>query len=124
MDPAHMKSVPLSPQTHHISVLAGKSTPLRNGPSSISPPTHYTGSTNYTDTEWREVQAWGNVKETQEVRKTFDEMGRKIINKYEVIREIGRGVHGKVKLARTMDSNEMVVRGQRKLSQIHSHHRH
>lgn len=103
------KSVPLSPHTNHISVLAAKATPSKGLSSSISPPTHYTGSTNYTDTEWREVQGWGNVKETQEVHKIYDERGRKIINKYELVKEIGRGVHGKVKLARTMDSNEMVV---------------
>lgn len=82
---------------------------MSSSPSIASPPTHYTGSTNYTDTEWREVQAWGHVKETHEIHKVTDQQGRKIINTYEVIKEIGRGVHGKVKLARTMDSNEMVV---------------
>ena len=35
--------------------------------------------------------------------------GRKFINNYEVIEEIGRGVHGKVKLARTTDSHENVA---------------
>lgn len=35
--------------------------------------------------------------------------GRKIINHYEVIEEIGRGVHGKVKLARDLDNNQNVA---------------
>lgn len=102
------KSAPLCPHTNHISVLAAKSTSAKYSGTS-SPPTHYTGSTNYTDTEWREVQAWGQVKETHEIHKIYDEQGRKTINRYEIVKEIGRGVHGKVKLARTMDSNEMVV---------------
>lgn len=35
--------------------------------------------------------------------------GRKIINHYEVIEEIGRGVHGKVKLARDLDNGQNVA---------------
>lgn len=35
--------------------------------------------------------------------------GRKIINHYEVIEEIGRGVHGKVKLARDLDNGKNVA---------------
>lgn len=35
--------------------------------------------------------------------------GRKLINQYEVIEEIGRGVHGKVKLARSLETNEYVA---------------
>ncbi|KKY38147.1 putative serine threonine-protein kinase ssp1 [Diaporthe ampelina] len=35
--------------------------------------------------------------------------GRKIINHYEVIEEIGRGVHGKVKLARDLDIGQNVA---------------
>lgn len=35
--------------------------------------------------------------------------GRKIINHYEVIEEIGRGVHGKVKLARDLDNGHNVA---------------
>ena len=108
MDSQASKAHPLSPHTNHISVLAAKPTPSKLS-NSASPPAHYTGSTNYTDTEWREVQAWGQVKETREIHKIYDEQGRKIINKYEVMKELGRGVHGKVKLARTMDTNELVV---------------
>ncbi|KFA50404.1 hypothetical protein S40293_05226 [Stachybotrys chartarum IBT 40293] len=35
--------------------------------------------------------------------------GRKLINSYEVIEEIGRGMHGKVKLARNLDTGENVA---------------
>jgi SNF1-activating kinase 1 len=35
--------------------------------------------------------------------------GRKLINQYEVIEEIGRGMHGKVKLARNLETGENVA---------------
>ena len=35
--------------------------------------------------------------------------GRKIINQYEVIEEIGRGQHGKVKLARDLKTGDHVA---------------
>src|SRR3984957_3585664 len=35
--------------------------------------------------------------------------GRKLINQYEVIEEIGRGVHGKVKLARSLETGDYVA---------------
>jgi SNF1-activating kinase 1 len=35
--------------------------------------------------------------------------GRKLINQYEVIEEIGRGMHGKVKLARNLENGENVA---------------
>lgn len=35
--------------------------------------------------------------------------GRKLINQYEVIEELGRGVHGKVKLARNLETGESVA---------------
>ncbi|OCL03337.1 kinase-like protein [Glonium stellatum] len=35
--------------------------------------------------------------------------GRKIINQYEVIDELGRGVHGKVKLGRSLTTNDFVA---------------
>ncbi|KAG5519136.1 hypothetical protein PMAC_002224 [Pneumocystis sp. 'macacae'] len=60
--------------------------------------------------EWRERQNWGDVKETNHILKTTNlTSGRKVINKYEIIREIGRGVHGKVKLALDLSSNEYVA---------------
>jgi [calcium/calmodulin-dependent protein kinase] kinase len=35
--------------------------------------------------------------------------GRKLINQYEIIDEIGRGVHGKVKLARSLETGDFVA---------------
>ena len=35
--------------------------------------------------------------------------GRKLINQYEIINEIGRGVHGKVKLARSLETGGFVA---------------
>ena len=35
--------------------------------------------------------------------------GRKLINQYEIIDEIGRGVHGKVKLARSLETGDYVA---------------
>jgi serine/threonine protein kinase len=35
--------------------------------------------------------------------------GRKLINQYEIIEEIGRGVHGKVKLARSLETGDFVA---------------
>lgn len=60
--------------------------------------------------EWKETQCWKDVKETNHILKTTNLIsGRKVINKYEIIREIGRGVHGKVKLALDLSSNEHVA---------------
>ncbi|KAG0204963.1 hypothetical protein BGX28_003264 [Mortierella sp. GBA30] len=47
------------------------------------------------------------VKETHTMMKDYDPMtGNKMINKYMVVRELGRGVHGKVKLCRDTVTNE------------------
>ncbi|KAI1323480.1 kinase-like protein [Xylariaceae sp. FL0255] len=50
------------------------------------------------------------VKETHKALVDLDLMtGRKIINQYEVLEELGRGVHGKVKLARNLETGENVA---------------
>ncbi|KAF8475065.1 kinase-like domain-containing protein [Kalaharituber pfeilii] len=50
------------------------------------------------------------VKETHLLDIDFDPIsGRKSINRYEIIDEIGRGTHGKVKLGRDLMSNEYVA---------------
>ncbi|KAH8589938.1 hypothetical protein B0O99DRAFT_314999 [Bisporella sp. PMI_857] len=50
------------------------------------------------------------VKETHKVVVDQDLMtGRKLINQYEIVEEIGRGQHGKVKLARNIENNEYVA---------------
>ncbi|KAI5864084.1 kinase-like protein [Durotheca rogersii] len=50
------------------------------------------------------------VRETHKALVDLDsETGRKIINQYAVIEELGRGVHGKVKLARNLETGENVA---------------
>ncbi|KAI1634195.1 hypothetical protein F4809DRAFT_665933 [Biscogniauxia mediterranea] len=50
------------------------------------------------------------VRETHKALVDLDSMtGRKLINQYEVIEELGRGVHGKVKLARNLETGENVA---------------
>lgn len=51
-----------------------------------------------------------DVVMTNTINKDYDPTtGNKIINRYMIIREIGRGVHGKVKLAEDLETNELVV---------------
>jgi hypothetical protein len=51
------------------------------------------------------------VKETHYVNLDYDPIsGRKMLNTYEIIHEIGRGQHGKVKLGRDLTTGDFVVR--------------
>ncbi|KAG0082466.1 hypothetical protein BGZ92_011714, partial [Podila epicladia] len=48
------------------------------------------------------------VKETHTMMKDYHPMtGHKMINKYMIVRELGRGMHGKVKLCRDTQTNEL-----------------
>ncbi|CZT44842.1 related to protein kinase PAK1 [Rhynchosporium secalis] len=50
------------------------------------------------------------VRETHKAQVDQDFLtGRKLINQYEIINEIGRGVHGKVKLARSLETGGYVA---------------
>lgn len=49
------------------------------------------------------------VRETHKALIDSDISGRKTINQYQVIEEIGRGMHGKVKLARNLETGENVA---------------
>ncbi|CCG23775.1 hypothetical protein CORT_0E01880 [Candida orthopsilosis Co 90-125] len=50
------------------------------------------------------------VKETNRVLLEYDPITRrKVLNTYEILREIGRGEHGKVKLAKDLINNELVA---------------
>lgn len=47
---------------------------------------------------------------TTTIVKDYDaSTGNKLLNDYMILREIGRGVHGKVKLAQHMGTGELVV---------------
>ncbi|CAE6456600.1 unnamed protein product [Rhizoctonia solani] len=50
-----------------------------------------------------------DVVETRELRKIRDDAGRKYINQYEVGKEIGRGMHGKVRVGRNAQTGEIVA---------------
>lgn len=51
-----------------------------------------------------------DVVMTNTINKDYDpSTGNKIINRYMIVQEIGRGVHGKVKLAEDIETNELVV---------------
>ncbi|KAJ8658302.1 hypothetical protein O0I10_005985 [Lichtheimia ornata] len=51
-----------------------------------------------------------DVVMTNTINKDYDpSTGNKIINRYMIIQEIGRGVHGKVKLAEDIETNELVA---------------
>ncbi|EAZ63003.2 predicted protein, partial [Scheffersomyces stipitis CBS 6054] len=50
------------------------------------------------------------VKETKKVFLEYDPISRrKVLNTYEILREIGKGEHGKVKLAKDLIHNELVA---------------
>ncbi|KAK3387467.1 hypothetical protein B0H63DRAFT_521519 [Podospora didyma] len=50
------------------------------------------------------------IRETHKANVEHDyTTGRKLINHYEIIEELGRGMHGKVKLARNLESGENVA---------------
>lgn len=50
------------------------------------------------------------VRETNKVYLEYDPIShRKVLNTYEILREIGRGEHGKVKLAKDLVNNELVA---------------
>lgn len=50
------------------------------------------------------------VKESSKVSLAYDPVSRKkVLNSYEIIKELGRGEHGKVKLARHLENGELVA---------------
>ncbi|TPX36258.1 hypothetical protein SmJEL517_g01468 [Synchytrium microbalum] len=68
------------------------------------------GSTNRLAPPSRRPSISGEVKETNILAKELDPTtGNKMINKYMVIRELGRGVYGKVKYCVDIETNEEVA---------------
>jgi len=60
--------------------------------------------------QYRQPEHNTSVRETHLLDLDFDPIsGRKIINHYSIIDEIGRGVHGKVKLGTDLDTGELVA---------------
>lgn len=83
-----------SPQVY--SPVSGSSTP-KGGASPSIPSSPVTTTTT-------------SVKETHHINIDYDPVsGRKTLNTYEIIKELGRGQHGKVKLGRDLETGEYVA---------------
>ena len=52
------------------------------------------------ETRWGSFSVVDNVQETHKLMRDIDESGNKKVNQYILLQELGRGVHGKVKLCR------------------------
>jgi hypothetical protein len=89
-----IKSPVLKPEQHFSPL------PLPQRSASSSRPTDSTSSNGQAH----------HVTETHHVTKDYDHRtGAKVINKYEFIKTVGRGVHGKVKLAKDIETGEYVA---------------
>ncbi|KAF9438936.1 hypothetical protein BGZ76_002935 [Entomortierella beljakovae] len=89
---------PASPSTNHPSHQRSNTAPMQ------SP-----GQSNYGTSPGRTLASPSPqpVRETHTMKKEYDPTtGNKMINKYMVVKEIGRGVHGKVKLCQDVTSGE------------------
>lgn len=51
----------------------------------------------------------GVIMTTTVIKEYDQETGNKLINSFMILKEIGRGVHGKVKLAQDLETGELVV---------------
>ncbi|KAF9118447.1 hypothetical protein BGW39_001168 [Mortierella sp. 14UC] len=115
-----------APSTHqHFSTSAPKSSsrlsflhsPIPTSPSmrpshqrSNTTPLQSPGPSSYATSPGRSITSPSPqlVKETHKMMKVYDPLtGNKMINKYMVVRELGRGVHGKVKLCRDTTTDEL-----------------
>ncbi|KNE66869.1 CAMKK/ELM protein kinase, variant [Allomyces macrogynus ATCC 38327] len=86
--------------------------PVTNSGGHLSPMALAHGSSYSSASSVRSVSSTGlsSVVETSNLVKTVDDVsGTKQINNYLVLQELGRGVHGKVKLARRTDTGELVA---------------
>lgn len=80
---------------------SSRSSVLRNQSDTYSRPSQLVSSSG---------QSSHHVTETHHITKDYDQRtGAKTINRYEFLETIGRGVHGKVKLARDIETGELVA---------------
>ncbi|KAL0940418.1 serine threonine-protein kinase ssp1 [Colletotrichum truncatum] len=112
----------ISPVSSMLPLRSSSSTPLTS-PGLFSPtnprskpnfPTHASSDSNTPSAEtgspYLHPLQHHKVRETHKALIDSDSItGRKLINQYEVIEEIGRGMHGKVKLARNLETGENVA---------------
>ncbi|KAH3686666.1 hypothetical protein WICPIJ_002352 [Wickerhamomyces pijperi] len=91
-------------------------------------PSHHASNNSTTLNFSQHIHSTPSVKSTTKVNLEYDPLTRKqILNSYEIIKELGRGEHGKVKLAKDLESEELVAikivdrkgpRGSRKLPRL------
>ncbi|KAJ1565877.1 hypothetical protein HK096_007984 [Nowakowskiella sp. JEL0078] len=94
-------SIALSPTTKsHVSLFRQSS--LGNQSSSVSL------SSNSTVESANSTRTGEPVKETSIIKRDFDPTtGKKLINQYLIVKQIGRGVHGKVKLVKHVETGDL-----------------
>lgn len=102
-----------SPTAQHQNVSLLKQSLLRK-PSASSPVTPHASSSDLIMSQRSGLSSASvsseDVKETHHLSIAYDpESGRKMLNRYEIIRQLGRGQHGKVKLARNLETGEYVA---------------
>ncbi|CAZ81061.1 unnamed protein product [Tuber melanosporum] len=86
------------------------SSPGLYSPPHISPSDRTVMGPHLHPSQYRQPEHNTSVRETHLLDLDFDPIsGRKIINHYSIIDEIGRGVHGKVKLGTDLDTGELVA---------------
>ena len=93
---------------------AVRAAPLRKIPISVDPIAGNTASTILPSPRQRQFSPSATpqctVKETRHVSLEYDPITRrKVLNNYEILRDIGHGEHGKVKLARDLVHNDLVA---------------
>ncbi|KAK6358900.1 hypothetical protein TWF696_000079 [Orbilia brochopaga] len=112
---AHSESTPVSPTDLHIKTYQGPPGSAAANAALYSPATTAISSPGgqrqlFTQSPFLHPTHRQAVKETHMLDVEFDPIsGRKCINSYEIINEIGRGVHGKVKLGRNLETDEFVA---------------
>ncbi|KAH7125281.1 serine/threonine-protein kinase PAK1 [Dendryphion nanum] len=117
---AHISTFGL-PSEFHYSVMDSGSRTVGNSPagspglfSPTTPPLRHKHSQNVDDGYYSSPYLHHTHRQAPKETHTADVdvdpvSGRKIINNYEVIDELGRGVHGKVKLGRNLDTGVFVA---------------
>lgn len=97
-----------APIGHHLTPWKSDETPVKKR--SFRRLSFFKPSTT-TATETTTTTSVSPVLTTNTINKDYDpETGNKIINNFMILKEIGRGVHGKVKLAEDVDTGELVVK--------------
>ncbi|KAF9874555.1 serine threonine-protein kinase ssp1 [Colletotrichum karsti] len=117
----HLQAL-IPPSSNSLPLRSAASTPMTSpglfSPSNPRPkssfPTHSSSESNTPNAEtsspYLHPLQHHKVRETHKALIDSDSItGRKLINQYEVIEEIGRGMHGKVKLARNLETGENVA---------------